>query len=72
MAGTKQEAEQVLKEAMTSGKIVSIADNGLTPAGNQSYKIIIDVGKEIGTKGETLNKIVISEDGGMLSAYPFK
>ena len=57
---------------MTSGKIVSIADNGLTPAGNQSYKIIIDVGKEIGTKGETLNKIVISEDGGMLSAYPFK
>lgn len=43
LAGTKQEAEQVLKEAMTSGKIVSIADNGLTPAGNQSYKIIIDV-----------------------------
>ena len=30
------------------------------------------VGKVIGTKGETLIKIVLSEDGGMLSAFPVK
>jgi len=55
---------------MTNGKIVSIADNGITKMGSQSYKINIDAGKVIGTKGETKIKIVLSADGGMLSAYP--
>jgi hypothetical protein len=44
----------------------------LTKAGNASYEIIIDAGKTIGTKGKNLVKIVISSDGGMLSAYPVK
>lgn len=39
--------------------------NGLTKAGNASYKIIIDAGKTVGTKGENLVKIVISSDGGI-------
>ncbi len=53
-------------------KIVSISDNGLTKVGNASYEIVIDAGKIVGTKGENLVKIVISSDGGMLSAYPIK
>lgn len=57
---------------MSNGTVQSIADNGLTKMGQQSYQIVIDAGKEVGTKGETLIKIVISEDGGMLSAYPIK
>lgn len=57
---------------MKNGTVKSITDNGITKAGNVSYEIIIDAGKEIGTRGETLVKIVLSEDGGMLSAYPIK
>jgi hypothetical protein len=55
-----------------NGTVKSVTDNGLTKAGNASYEIIIDAGKEVGTRGETLVKIVLSEDGGMLSAYPIK
>jgi hypothetical protein len=69
---TKEAAEAVLQDAMKNGTVKSVADNGLTKMGQQSYQIIIDAGKEVGTKGETLIKIVISEDGGMLSAYPVK
>ncbi len=69
---TKEAAEVILQDAMKNGTVKSVADNGLTKMGKQSYQIIIDAGKEVGTKGETLIKIVISEDGGMLSAYPVK
>ena len=47
-------------------------ENGLTSAGKQSYKIIIDAGIIIGTRGETLIKIIVAEDGGLLSAFPIK
>ena len=40
--------------------------------GSQSYEIIIDAGQVVGTKGETLIKVILSEDGGMLTAYPVK
>lgn len=72
IGASKAEAESILKDALSNGKIVSITDNGLTKAGNASYEIIIDAGKTVGTKGENLVKIVISSDGGMLSAYPIK
>ncbi|WP_286904278.1 hypothetical protein [Clostridium sp. UBA1652] len=72
LGDTKEAAEVILKDAMSNGTVQSIADNGLTKMGQQSYQIVIDAGKEVGTKGETLIKIVISEDGGMLSAYPIK
>ena len=39
---------------------------------NNKFVYIIDAGKQIGTKCETLLKIVLSEDVGMLSAYPIK
>lgn len=72
IGASKAEAECVLKEALSNGRIVSISDNGLIKAGNVSYEIVIDAGKIVGTKGESLVKIVISSDGGMLSAYPIK
>jgi len=72
LGDTKVDAESILKDAMKNGTVKSITDNGLTRAGNASYEIIIDAGKPVGTRGETLIKIVLSEDGGMLSAYPIK
>ena len=72
LATTKAEAENILKEALKKGDIISIADNGLTRQGNLSYQIIVDAGKEIGTKGEVLIKIILSQDCGMISAYPVK
>lgn len=52
------------------GDVKGILDNGLTGQGQQSYSIFLDAGKPVGTKGENLIKVVLSEDGGMLSAYP--
>ena len=72
LGATKAEAEVLLKETITNGKIVSIIDDGLTPLGNPSYAIFIDAGKAIGTKGENLVKIILASDGGMISAYPVK
>ena len=72
IGASKAETESILKDALSNGKIVSISDNGLTKVGNASYEIVIDAGKIVGTKGENLVKIVISSDGGMLSAYPIK
>ena len=72
IGASKAETESILKDALSNGKIVSISDNGLIKVGNASYEIVIDAGKIVGTKGENLVKIVISSDGGMLSAYPIK
>ena len=37
IGASKAEAESILKDALSNGKIVSISDNGLTKAGNASY-----------------------------------
>ncbi|WP_218086617.1 hypothetical protein, partial [Listeria monocytogenes] len=72
LGDSKAEAEVVLKDAMKNGTIKEIVDGGLSAQGNKKYEIIIDAGKKVGTKGESWVKIVLSEDGGMLSAYPAK
>ena len=72
LGDSKSAAEEILQNAMNNGTVKSINDNGLTKLGQQSYEVIIDAGQKIGTKGEQLIKIVISDDGGMLSAYPVK
>ncbi|EAG5528574.1 hypothetical protein [Listeria monocytogenes] len=72
LGDSKAEAEVILKDAMKNGTVQSITDNGLTKMGQQSYSVIIDARKTIGTKGENLIKVVLSEDGGMLSSYPVK
>ena len=72
LGATKYEAETILKDAMRTGAVTTITNNGLTMVGNQSYQIVIDAGKTIGTRGEHLIQIVLSSDGGMLSAYPIQ
>lgn len=70
IAGSKSEAETILKTAMKEGKIVKTAYNGITPLGNNSYKYIIDSGKVIGTKGQSQIQIILVKGDGMLTAYP--
>ncbi|MCI6138571.1 PAAR-like protein [Clostridium sp.] len=72
LGDSKSAAELILKDAIKNGDVQSILDNGMTSQGKQSFEIIIDTGKTVGTKGETLIKIILSEDGSMLSAYPVK
>ena len=67
---TKAKAETILREAIARGDIISIMDGGISDRGSQKYIIIINAGAVIGTRGETRIKIVLSEDGGMISAYP--
>ena len=65
------DAEDLLREVMKNGKVVDILDNGVSSQGNQSYGYIIDAGKKIGTKDETHVKVILSDDGGIITAYPF-
>ena len=60
-----------VREVMKNGKVVDILDNGVSSQGDQSYEYIIDAGKKIGTKDETHVKVILSDDGGMITAYPF-
>lgn len=62
LGDSKVAAEEILREAMKKADIVDVIDNGLSTRGNQTYEIIINAGKEIGTKGETLIKLIISDD----------
>lgn len=43
---------------MKNRTVQPITDNGLTKMGKQSYSVIIDAGKTIGTQGENLIKVV--------------
>ncbi|QSX06731.1 hypothetical protein JYG23_04605 [Sedimentibacter sp. zth1] len=72
LGDSKEAAEAILRDAMENGSIVDVLDNGLTSQGRQSYEIIIKAGKQVGTKGEEMIKIILSDDGGMLSAFPIK
>lgn len=72
LGNNKSEAESILKDVIKNRTVQSITDNGITSQGKQSFEIVIDAGKIVGTKGEELVKIILSEDGGMLSAYPIK
>lgn len=58
LGNSKGAAEQILKDSMKSRTVQSITDNGLTKMGKQSYSVIIDAGKTIGTQGKNLIKVV--------------
>lgn len=60
---TKEAAEVILQDAMKKGTVVEILDDGVSALGNQKYSILIDAGKEIGTKGEHITNIIILDDG---------
>lgn len=70
IAETKEEAEILLRNILKNGKIVQIQDNGLTKLNKQSYRIFIESDIVIGLKEETKVRIVLSEDGTMISAFP--
>ncbi len=72
LGNSKIEAENILKSAIKNGKVVSIKPNKVTKYGNKSYQIFIDAEQVVGTKGEHLIVIILSSDGGMISAYPVK
>jgi RHS repeat-associated protein len=71
-ATTRVEAERELKSALKKKIIKAINYDGISARGNQKYSVYLDAGKTIGTSGESTIKIVISDDGGLLSAYPVK
>lgn len=37
-----------------------------------SYKVIMDLGKSIGTKGETKIQVIVGADGKIWTSYPIK
>ncbi|WP_160323674.1 hypothetical protein [Defluviitalea phaphyphila] len=47
-------------------------DNGLGSNGQQSFKVWIDAGKVIETKGETAIRIVYDELGNIWTVFPDK
>ena len=55
---------------LKKGKVTQASSNGITSMGNQSYKYVIDAGQAVGTKGQTNIFLVLSKDGGMITAYP--
>lgn len=54
----------------TKKAVIITCNDGVSAMGNQKYKIIVDAGKTIGTRGESLIEVILSDDGGMLSAFP--
>ena len=72
LGDTKLAVEELLANAMKNGKIESIQEVGVTKMGNAQFEYIINAGKQVGVKGETLIKIILSEDGGMITASPIK
>ena len=47
-----------------------IVDNGLGTLGQQSYRITVDAGRVIGTKGQTTLIIVVDDLGNVWTAWP--
>ena len=67
---SQDKANKIVQDALKSGKVYDISDNGIGTQGQKSYSAIIDTGKVIGTKGETFIKIVYDELGNVWTTYP--
>ena len=65
---SQQAIREIIKEALTS------ANATFRPNGNSSnsYIIITDLGRTIGTRGETAIKVVFDKTGKIWTAYPVK
>ena len=66
------EAKIIVKDAIKHGFIIDIKFNGVGSQGQNSYNIIIETGKIIGTKGETGIKICFDDFGNVWTVYPYK
>ncbi|WP_126305879.1 hypothetical protein [Methylomusa anaerophila] len=75
--GTVEEANAIVNSVLNSARansnvIKSVVDNGAGSQGQQSYKVWIDAGRVIGTKGETAVRIVYDELGNIWTVFPDK
>lgn len=71
---TVKDARLIVKEALESPKGQFLL-NKTPPDGTiieNSYVIITDLGRVIGTKGQTKVKTIIGSDGTIWSTYPIK
>ncbi|MCQ9210146.1 hypothetical protein [Granulicatella seriolae] len=65
-----EEANKIVQDALKNGKIIETIPNGVGSQGQNSFSSIIDIGKVIGTKGETHIKIVYDELKNVWTTYP--
>lgn len=55
----------LVKDALSSPSALFLPNN--QPG---SFRVVVDLGKPIGTKGQTSVRIIVGEDGKISSAYP--
>ncbi len=67
---TPEDANKIVQDALKNGEVIETIPNGIGDKGQQSFSIIIDTGKVIGTKGETHLKIVYDELNNVWTTYP--
>ncbi len=67
---TPEEANKIVQDAINNGKMYSISDNGIGAEGQNSYSVLLDAGKVIGTKGETFIKLVYDDLNNVWTTYP--
>ncbi|MGL5515136.1 MAG: hypothetical protein ACRDBM_18145 [Sporomusa sp.] len=75
--GSVNEANVLVNSIINSAKndsslIKSVIDNGLGSNGQQSFKVVIDAGRVIGTRGETAIRIIYDELGNIWTVFPDK
>jgi hypothetical protein len=75
--GTVDEANilvnSIINSAKSNGSLIkNVAENPIGTNGQQSFKVLIDAGKVIGTKGETAIRIVYDELGNIWTVFPDK
>ncbi len=64
---SKSDVNKIIKAALTSKNARFLPNNQ-----PNSYRVITDLGKKIGTKGETKVQVIIGVDGKIWTAYPVK
>ncbi|MCE5284535.1 MAG: hypothetical protein LLG02_01615, partial [Pelosinus sp.] len=64
---SKEEVNELIKEGLESPNAMFLPNNQ-----PNSFKVIVDMGKEIGTKGETKLQVIVGDDGKIWTAYPVK
>jgi hypothetical protein len=66
------DAKALVKDVLNNGNITSVSSNGLGDVGQQSFEIIIDAGKVIGTNGQSSLTIIVDELGNIWTLFPTK
>ena len=67
---TAPEANRIVQDALRNGRVVETLPNGIGSQGQSSFSTIIDVGRVIGTRGETHIKIIHDILNNVWTTYP--